>query len=255
MKKSFTLLELVFVIVVIGILSATVIPSTKTNPLQEAATQLVSHIRYAQHLAMVDDKYMASQSLSEYGDSTTKENHLKQWFNGRWQITFHFNSTEPAGFREYYYSIFSDIPWTSSYNYDRRINIPASDYSYNNIAVNPLTRKVLTGNDWSNRVPNYDKRLNLKEHYNLFFDVTDLRSKCKDLTDNSWSLSWNATARILFDNLGRPHCYSDNSSGNTTPNKYLLKEQIKIVLFSKNNNERVSICVQPETGYTSICAN
>ena len=57
MKKAFTMLELVFVIVVIGILAAAIIPSTRTNPAQEAAIQLLSDIRYTQHLAMIDDKY------------------------------------------------------------------------------------------------------------------------------------------------------------------------------------------------------
>jgi len=71
MKKAFTMLELVFVIVVAGIIAAVVIPNTKTNPAQEAAIQLLSHIRYTQHLAMVDDKY----------DSTNAN-----WFQNRWQI-------------------------------------------------------------------------------------------------------------------------------------------------------------------------
>ena len=71
-SSAFTLLELVFVIVVIGILSAVIIPSTKTNPLREAATQLISHIRYTQHLAMVDDRYGSSN----------------EWYKGRWHIAF-----------------------------------------------------------------------------------------------------------------------------------------------------------------------
>lgn len=75
MKKAFTLLELVFAIVVIGILAATIIPSTNTNSSAEAATQLASHIRYTQHLAMMDDKYRASST----------------WFRDRWQIRFDGN--------------------------------------------------------------------------------------------------------------------------------------------------------------------
>ena len=73
MKKAFTMLELVFVIVVIGILAAAIIPSTRTNPAQEAAIQLLSDIRYTQHLAMIDDKYDATNA---------------NWFQNRWQIRF-----------------------------------------------------------------------------------------------------------------------------------------------------------------------
>jgi len=73
MKKAFTMLELVFVIVVIGILAATIIPSTRTNPVPEASIDLVSKIKYAQHLAMVDDKFNATAGSN--------------WMQNRWQIT------------------------------------------------------------------------------------------------------------------------------------------------------------------------
>ena len=73
MKKAFTMIELVFVIVVIGILAAIIIPSTRTNPVQEAAIDLVSKIRYTQHLAMVDDKYDRANA---------------NWFKENWQIEF-----------------------------------------------------------------------------------------------------------------------------------------------------------------------
>ncbi len=76
MKKAFTMIELVFVIVVIGILAAVIIPNTRTNPLYEAATQLVSHIRYAQHLGMVDDKFDSGNA---------------NWHRNRWQIRFNGN--------------------------------------------------------------------------------------------------------------------------------------------------------------------
>lgn len=83
MKKAFTMIELVFVIVIIGILAAVIIPNTRTNPAAEAATQLQSHIRYTQHLAMINDKFDST-------DST--------WMRNRWQIVFNGNQ----------YSIVSD---------------------------------------------------------------------------------------------------------------------------------------------------
>lgn len=73
LKKAFTLLELVFVIVVIGILAAVIIPRTKTNNNAEAATKLISMIRYTQHLAIVNDKYNAKDI---------------NWYKKRWQIMF-----------------------------------------------------------------------------------------------------------------------------------------------------------------------
>ena len=72
MKKAFTLLELVFVIVVVGILVAVILPRTKTNPVQEASVSLLSYIRYTQHLALVDDKYDTSNNIN--------------WYKKRWQL-------------------------------------------------------------------------------------------------------------------------------------------------------------------------
>ncbi len=41
MKKAFTMIELIFVIIVIGILAVVVMPRSSSNKLQEAATQVL----------------------------------------------------------------------------------------------------------------------------------------------------------------------------------------------------------------------
>ncbi len=53
--KAFTLLELVFVIVIMGILAALAIPRMDRDVRQEAADNILSAIRYAHHMALVDD--------------------------------------------------------------------------------------------------------------------------------------------------------------------------------------------------------
>ena len=78
MKKAFTMLELVFVLIVIGILSVFLIPRFGDKPLYQATAELVSQIRYTQHLAMVDDK------LDKNNNS---------WYKNRWQIQFDDNKT------------------------------------------------------------------------------------------------------------------------------------------------------------------
>jgi len=55
-KSAFTMLELVFVIVVLGILAALALPRMDRDLRQEAADNVLSAIRYTQHLALVDDK-------------------------------------------------------------------------------------------------------------------------------------------------------------------------------------------------------
>jgi prepilin-type N-terminal cleavage/methylation domain-containing protein len=55
-KKAFTMIELVLVIVVLGILAALAIPRLERDLRQEAADNILSAIRYTQHLALIDDK-------------------------------------------------------------------------------------------------------------------------------------------------------------------------------------------------------
>jgi len=55
-RTAFTMLELVFVIVVIGILAALSMSKIDRDIRQEAADNILSAIRYTQHLALNDDK-------------------------------------------------------------------------------------------------------------------------------------------------------------------------------------------------------
>jgi prepilin-type N-terminal cleavage/methylation domain-containing protein len=86
MRYAFTMLELIIVIVVIGILAATVGPTFQRDANAEAAQQFVSHVRYTQHLAMMEDKFNPDPVLGT------------QWFRNRWRIIV----------RSGVYSIFND---------------------------------------------------------------------------------------------------------------------------------------------------
>ena len=56
-RPAFTMLELVFVIVVLGILAALALPRLDRDIRQEAADSILSDIRYTQHLALIDNKH------------------------------------------------------------------------------------------------------------------------------------------------------------------------------------------------------
>ena len=68
------MLELVFVIMIIGIIAALVIPRIDRDNVFEAANQVVNHIKYTQHLAMTEDVY---------------NDQVQDWHRGRWQIQFY----------------------------------------------------------------------------------------------------------------------------------------------------------------------
>ncbi len=54
-KKAFTMIEAVMAIVVMGIIAAVAIPRLENDSRQEASDQILSDIRYTQHLALTDD--------------------------------------------------------------------------------------------------------------------------------------------------------------------------------------------------------
>jgi prepilin-type N-terminal cleavage/methylation domain-containing protein len=114
MKKAFTMIELIFVIVVIGILAAVIMPRTGSNKLHEAATQVLSHIRYTQHLAMVDDKFDENNAT---------------WWKQRWQVRFRTS----GGVIQY--AVFNDL------NDLGNINCNASECT--EPALDPLTKLPL----------------------------------------------------------------------------------------------------------------
>ena len=128
LRQAFTMLELVFVIVVVGILSYFVASSFQRNTVVEAADQITSHIRYTQHLAMSDSKFDTT-------DAT--------YYRERWQIRF---TTDSVATTNHVYWIMSDK------DHDNAIN-DLTDY-----AKDPMHSSTLLSGDSSltNRNPNLD---------------------------------------------------------------------------------------------------
>jgi len=166
-KKAFTMIELVFVIVVIGVLAAIVIPNTKTNPLQEAAIQVLTHIRYTQHLAMSDDTYDANNV---------------DWYKERWQIVFH-NTVAPDS--DVAYTIFSDTA-----------NGSTGDADLSEIAINPQDNSKLLSGGYGAAIPSTNSQMSKKLNLEKSYGVTSV----------SFGAACHAYGgtRLSFDNLGRP---------------------------------------------------
>lgn len=213
MKKAFTLLELVFVIVVIGILAAVVIPDTRSDRARDAAFQLVSHIRYTQHLAMIDDKFNINDS---------------QWYKKRWQIIF--NKSEDSN-QKWSYTVFSDAAGGSSGNPDS-----------SEIAINPLDRsKKLTGgaNGISTNDSDATSEMNLGETYGI-----------QDVVFSS-SCQFSSSQRIAFDNLGRPLIGAFQNYTSAYPSaSRIIQSQCVITLITSESN--ASVAIERETGYAHI---
>ncbi len=92
-RPAFTMIELIFVIIILGILASLAIPRLDRDLKQEAADSILSDIRYTQHLALMDN-------MHENNDST--------WQRKFWRIVFNSNGSDQ------YYMIGSDSDKTGS---------------------------------------------------------------------------------------------------------------------------------------------
>jgi len=234
MKKSFTMLELIMVILIIGILAAVVIPRTGSNKLAEAATQIVSDIRYTQHLAMIDDKFDSNQ------------NH---WYRQRWQLAFSTAHSTRS------YSIFSDSPSLTTGAYDGN---PSANITYTKVEVarNPLDKyKYMIGVANSNFDNSSTKRITSTLDIGKTYGIVDVK-----MSDGTTS----TVKRILFDHLGRPYrgtgastaTHPINSSvDNVATSTILIKLCVEACVGNNrtvNSATEIMIAVEPETGYTHI---
>ena len=224
MKKAFTMIELVFVIVIVGILSYFAASGFQRNPLREAADQVVSHIRYTQHLAMMDNKFDPAEA---------------QWFMRRWTLRFQQN----VGFggvphdNAWTYTIFSDTP-----------NFAGHHPDLVGMARNPEnSNQYLSGG--------YDNTLNVDDARAM---KTLQLAKKYGVTNVAFGGGCRAdTLFIHFDYLGRPmNSFPPAASNNAYQPPlagwhYLLTNACQIILTDGSGNN-ITILIEPETGYTHI---
>ncbi len=243
MKNAFTMIELVFVIVIVGILSLVISSSFERNTLREAADQVVSHIRYTQHLAMVDDKFVPNPEMSKEGSAATRLLESQEWYKGRWQIFF--ANTEGSG-NAWSYMIFSDSP-----NYTGTPDV--SEHAKNPLDENRYLSGGYSAGNIDFRSPLATKEMNLGNKYGLL-DI-DFVNGCTIATTRQ---------RISFDYLGRPFYGNPHAQTNVYHDELnfkILKSTCHIQLClttpcaTATNENKITIAIEPETGYTHILPN
>ena len=226
-KRAFTMIELIFVIVVVGILAAIMIPKLNRNASREAANQILTHIRYTQHLAMQDDKYENFIS-----------NQSKPWFKLRWGITFNETSLKECsidkpGVKTWKYSVFFDKSLNGNINSESEV---ANDIY--------KSGKLLSGG-WSGISTDACKKINKELNLGKRFGITlvDFKDGCSGMQT------------IIFDEMGRPmRVASTTSGGAKRPYDRLLKKDCSITITDKRGNQTI-ITIEKESGFASIKEN
>jgi len=110
---AFTLIEFVFTIVVIGILSINIMPQLERDNISEAAYQIARHLRLTQHHALVEDMFDGSD---------------RNWVEKMWRIRFIKSGKKQC------YVVFADRNKLGNANDDE-------------VAVDTLTKKPIYANN------------------------------------------------------------------------------------------------------------
>ncbi|WP_462191620.1 pilus assembly FimT family protein [Campylobacter concisus] len=226
-KRAFTMIELIFVIVVVGILAAIMIPKLNRNASREAANQILTHIRYTQHLAMQDDKY----------ENFVSDNPVR-WFRMRWGVTFNNTSLQKCsidkpGVNTWKYSVFFDKSLNGNINSESEV---ANDIY--------KSGKLLSGG-WSGISTDACKKINKELNLGKRFGITlvDFKDGCSGMQT------------IIFDEMGRPmRVASTTSGGAKRPYDRLLKKDCSITITDKRGNQ-TTITIEKESGFASIKEN
>ncbi|MEA3497713.1 MAG: type II secretion system protein [Campylobacterota bacterium] len=120
-KKSFSLLELIFVIVLIAIISSTIIPKTKISKLNLAANKIILYLNYTRYIAHIDNKFDIEDD---------------EWRKKRWTLKFQRCSSSVGGL---YYAVYSDTSGGTAH------------FKKSETLKDPLTNKYLySGSDCQN---------------------------------------------------------------------------------------------------------
>ena len=231
MKKAFTMIELVIVIVVIGIIAMVTIPKYDQNRVLIAAQQIASHIRYAQHLAMIDNRtnLIAKPAPRPATPRPATDPNGDQWWRERWTIAF----TQNTNGGRWGYSIYSDFSRNGSLN------------SPNEVAPDPQNpNRLLPASNIlpANRINN---KLNIGKTYGI-----------KNVTFSP-SCAQNGNQAISFDEKGRPFLNASTVAvgARANPSVGRITATCQINIGDGDTDETstnvATICIEAETGYVT----
>ena len=212
-RYGFTMIEFIFVIIILGILTSTGMSRLDKNNYQDAADAILSDIRYTQHLALLDYKH----------------NHADlRWQKSFWQIGFKFCS----GSVNYYEYIGSDM------NYGGEID-------NNESAIDPLNGKRMIWRGYGVCDEGGDEEGAEDTSGRIFltnkYGITNIAF--------SGSCSGSGVSFIAFDHLGRLYHKVYN---NTIPFHANYLTSTCTITFTLSDDDKFAIDIEPETGYAHI---
>jgi prepilin-type N-terminal cleavage/methylation domain-containing protein len=233
MRKAFTIIELIFVIVIIAILSSVAITRIKpNNQLKIATQQIIRHINYTKHLALTDDVFtpVPIDYDNNYGASNLNDKikGSKFWWKKNWQIIFHKYN------KFLIYTIYSD----DSSDKDSNSQFDAVP-SAGEVVYDPHKRIRMTG---KSKIKDYNKKMNIEKTYGI--------------TNIKFSGGCTKGKRLVFDNFGRPYNGYNKDSMTTNPYESFYQIRTRCLITITHIVEGKSfICIEPISGYVREVAS
>ena len=148
MKKSFSILELILVLLLLSIITTAFIPNMNQSKIDEVTSKLVIYLKQTRYLSLIDNKYNEEDSL---------------WFKKRWTLKFFRCRKDIGGF---YYSIYSDTNNSGHVSIDDTLK-------------DPLTNKHIYSSNYCKEKIENSKYVLLTKNYN----ITNIKLSCN--TTNS----------------------------------------------------------------------
>jgi len=218
MKKSaFTMIELVMVIVVLGILAALAMPRMERDLRQEAGDDILSAIRYTQHLALMDNK-----------TDPTDPN----WQREYWQIRF--AQYRKDGRTRFFYTISTNLNQNNDAGANTNTNVDK-----NETTIDPANGKYMYHRAGDAVETRADESSNIFIGKNYGVDAIDFAGGCVGIQ------------HIAFDHMGRPHVGIYDSTN--TFDSY-MNPDCSITFGFEGDNMTLVIDISRETGYAQIRA-
>ncbi|EOH5149277.1 ATP-binding protein, partial [Campylobacter jejuni] len=222
MIKAFSLLEFVFIILILGIVFNLGSLYLKKDNLLEGAIQILNDIQYTQSLAMMQEGIRVDELAIA----------KREWFKSRWQI--YFIKSAATGYDQTY-TIFLDK------NGDGNANLGKTEINIDReIAVDVINHNKLMNSGQSGVISKDDEkttqRFNLTKRFGI--EKVEFKGSCSGF------------ARLVFDEMGR--VYSPLKNANYAYEKTLAKNNSDCIICLLSKKHALCIVIDTLSGYAYI---